>query len=96
MARKRGLYRRKDSEYWWVDLLFPDGRRVCQSTRCTERAEAEIFFVRLERELRGSPARQKSEGFEWSQAVVRYLEECADKKSLPDDRDHLKKLGHSA
>jgi integrase len=23
---------------------------------------------------------------------VRYLEECAEKKSLPDDRDHLKKL----
>ncbi|MGH8142817.1 MAG: tyrosine-type recombinase/integrase, partial [Steroidobacteraceae bacterium] len=28
----------------------------------------------------------------WQQAVVRYLEEFADKKSLSDDRDHLKKL----
>ncbi len=28
----------------------------------------------------------------WQQAVVRYLEEFADKRSLSDDRDHLKKL----
>jgi hypothetical protein len=50
MARKRGLYQRKDSRYWWVHILFPDGRRVCQSTRCTERAEAEAFVVRLQSE----------------------------------------------
>jgi integrase len=28
----------------------------------------------------------------WQQAVVRYLEEFADERSLSDDRDHLKKL----
>jgi len=30
--------------------------------------------------------------FVWQQAVVRYLKEFADKRSLPDDKDHLKKL----
>jgi hypothetical protein len=92
MARKRGLYRRKDSRYWWVHILLPDGRRVCQSTRCTERAEAEAFVVRLQSESLRDPGLQALGSFAWPQAVVRYLEECAEKKSLPDDRDHLRKL----
>jgi hypothetical protein len=90
MARKRRLYRRKDSRYWWVHLLLPDGRRLCQSTRCIDRAEAEAFVLRLRRKSLEARGHQKLGTFAWPQAVVRYLEECAEKKSLPDDRDHLK------
>ncbi len=92
MARKPGLYRRKDSRYWWVHLVLPSGRRVCQSTRCVERAQAEAFAVRLTRESPEARGHQHSSSFAWPQAVARYLEECAEKKSLSDDRDHLKKL----
>jgi integrase len=92
MARKRGLYRRKNSRYWWVDLLLPGGRRVCQSTRCVERADAEAFVVRLQNGALRGREHQVLGSCTWSQAVVRYLEECAEKKSLPDDRDHLRKL----
>ena len=92
MARKRGLYRRKDSRYWWVHFLLPDGRRVFQSTRCVERAEAEAFVVRLQSESLRGPEHQAPGSFVWPQAVVRYLAECAEKKSLSDDRDHLRKL----
>ena len=75
-----------------MHILLPDGRRVCQSTRCTERAEAEAFVVRLQSESLRDPGLQALGSFAWPQAVVRYLEECAEKKSLPDDRDHLRKL----
>ena len=92
MARKRELYRRKDSRYWWVSLVLPDGRRLSQSTGCVDRRDAEAFVVRLRSESLESPKHQESDSFAWSQAVVRYLEECAEKKTLPDDRDHLKKL----
>ena len=92
MARKRELYRRKDSGYWWVHLLLPDGRRVCQSTRCVERAEAEAFVVRLKGDSPRGPEHEAPGRFVWPQAVVRYLEVCAEKKSLCDDRDHLRKL----
>src|SRR5580700_10398288 len=92
MARKRGLYRRKDSRYWWVHLLLPGGQRVCQSTRFVDRAEAEAFVARLKSKSREAREHQEPGGFEWRQAVARYLEECAEKKSLSDDRDHLKKL----
>lgn len=75
MARERGLYRRKDSRFWWINLVLADGRRVCRSTGCVDRTTAEAFAVR-----------PKSEAFEarqqglpgivvWQQAVVRHLEE---------------------
>src|SRR5208283_22993 len=92
MARERGLYRRKDSRFWWINLVLSDGRRVCQSTGCINRTDAESFAVRLKNEA----IEAKQQGilgiFVWQQAVVRYLEEFADKRSLSDDRDHLKKL----
>jgi hypothetical protein len=92
VARKRGLYRGRNSRSWWIDLRLPNGRRLCQSTRCISRAEAEAFVVSLKSVLQGSSENPQPCAFEWPQAVVRYLEECAEKKSLPDDRDHLKKL----
>ena len=92
MARKRELYHRKHSRYWWARLLLPDGRLVCQSTRCVDRAEAEAFVARLKSKPLAASEKHEVGGFQWRQAVARYLEECTDKKSLSDDRDHLKKL----
>jgi integrase len=92
MARERGLYRRKDSRYWWISLVLADGRRVCQSTGCVDHADAAACAVRLKNEA--IEARQQGivGVFVWQQAVMRYLEESADKRSLRDDRDHLKRL----
>lgn len=92
MARERGLYRRKDSPYWWVDVVLPDGRRVCKSTRLTGEREAEEYLVRLKAEAyetmrRGDPGRRK-----WQEAVLRYLDENREKRSLVDDKDHFRKL----
>jgi integrase len=92
MARERGLYRRKDSRFWWISLVLPDGRRVCQSTGCVERTAAEAFVVRLKNEALEAQQQGLLGIFVWQQAVVRYLEESADKGSLSDDRDHLRKL----
>ena len=92
MARERGLYRRKDSRYWWIGLVLPDGRRVCQSTGCINRTDAESYAVRLKNEAIEARQQGLLGIFVWQQAVVRYLEEFADKRSLSDDKDHLKKL----
>ena len=92
MARERGLYRRKDSRYWWISLVHSDGRRVCQSTGCINRTDAESFAVRLKNEAIEARQQGLLGIFVWQQAVIRYLEEFADKKSLSDDKDHLKKL----
>src|SRR5579859_208859 len=92
MARERGLYRRKDSRFWWIGLVLPDGRRVCQSTGCINRTDAESYAVRLKNEAIEARQQGLLGIFVWQQAVVRYLEEFADKRSLSDDKDHLKKL----
>ena len=92
MARERGLYRRKDSRYWWINLVLPDGRRVCQSTGCVERTDAEAYLVRLKSEALVARQLGLPGIFVWQQAVMRYLEEATDKRSLSDDRDHLRKL----
>lgn len=92
MARERGLYRRKDSRFWWINLVLADGRRVCQSTGCVDRTAAEAFAVRLKSEALEARQQGLLGIVDWQQAVVRYLEEFGDKKSLPDDRFHLQKL----
>ena len=55
MAREKGLYRRQDSPYWWVDTVLPDGRRVCQSTRLKILEDAEEFLVRLKADAMRQP-----------------------------------------
>ena len=92
MAREKGLYRRKDSPYWWVDVVLPDGRRVCKSTRLKILEDAEEFLVRLKAEAyeaarTGIPAEHN-----WQEAVVQYLEDSVDKRSLDDDKANLLKL----
>jgi integrase len=92
MAREKGLYRRKDSPYWWIDCILPDGRRVCKSTRLRDPDAANEYLIRLKAESyeamrRGIPADKQ-----WQDAVVRYVRENADKSTLDDDQRHLRKL----
>jgi len=65
MARNRGLYRRKNSRYWWVNLRLPNGRRVCKSTGCTGRADAEAFVVGLKGGLLDGGEHRQPRSFAW-------------------------------
>jgi integrase len=56
------------------------------------RTDAESYAVCLKNELQEARQQGLPGVVAWQQAVVRYLEEFADKASLSDDRDHLKKL----
>jgi len=93
MARERGLYRRQDSPFWWINAVLPDGTRVSQSTRCTRQEDAEECLVHLKAEAYravrlGIPVNRM-----WQDAVVRYLQEAEGiKRSYQDDKDHLRKL----
>ena len=73
MARTKGVYRRGDSPYWWIDVVLPDGRRLRQSTKTAKREEAEALLARLTGEIfRASHLGIKAER-SWQEAVVRYL-----------------------
>lgn len=92
MARERGLYKRKDSPYWWVDVVLPDGRRVCKSTRLRGAREAEEYLVRLKADAYAGIRPTASKAHTWQEAVVRYVRENPDKRTLDDDQSHLRKL----
>jgi integrase len=92
MARERGLYQRKDSPFWWIDVVLPDGRRVCQSTRLRDLNAANEYLINLKANAYRSSRDGLQQDRTWKEAVLRYLEENHDKRSLPDDKDHLRKL----
>lgn len=92
MAREKGLYRRKDSPYWWVNLVLPDGRRICKSTRLKVLKDAEEYVTRLKAEAYEAARTGIPREHTWQEAVVQYLEDSVDKRSLRDDKDHLKLL----
>jgi integrase len=92
MARERGLYQRKDSPFWWIDVVLPDGRRVCKSTRLRGLEDAEEYLIRLKAETYDATRKGIQLDHSWPDAVLRYLRENVDKRSLSDDKDHLRRL----
>lgn len=92
MAREKGLYRRKDSPYWWIDVVLPDGKRVCKSTRLRLLKAAEEYLINLKAQTYEAARTGYQADRSWRDAVVRYLTENSDKKSLSDDKDHMRKL----
>lgn len=85
------LYKRKDSPVWWVKLSNC-GRTVQKSTGTTKRREAQevhdLLVAQLWKEVKlgVKPSRI------WDEAVLRWLEEKAHKKSIETDRFYLRWL----
>ena len=92
MAREKGLYRRKDSPFWWIDVVLPDGRRVCKSTRLRALKDAEEFLTRLKADAYEAIRRGRDVDRSWQEAVKRYVQENTDKRTLDDDKMHLRQL----
>lgn len=92
MAHERGLYRRQDSPYWWIDCVLADGRRVCRSTRLRGRKDAEELLIRLKAQAYEAARTGVQVDRTWKEAVLRYLVETADKATLERDRQHLRAL----
>ena len=84
MARETGIHRRKDSSYWWIDVVLPNGKRIRQSTGTENRAEAKAFVARLKVDaFRESHLGIKSRRT-WQEAVVRYLVVKSNLRSIED------------
>lgn len=86
MARETGIYRRQDSRYWWISVVLPSGKRICQSSRTQNREEAEALVAKLKVEA----FREANFGIKpkrsWQEAVVRYLKVKALLRSVRDVR----------
>jgi integrase len=84
MARETGIHRRKDSRFWWIDVVLQNGRRIRQSTGTENRDEAKAFIARLKADaFKESHLGIKSRRT-WQEAVVRYLVVKSNLRSIGD------------
>jgi len=86
------LYKRKGSKIWWYELTDATGKRVQNSTGTEIKAHAQELHDRLkvqfwEQKRLGVKARRT-----WREAVMRYLAEKSEKKTLETDKSHLRWL----
>lgn len=69
----RGIYRRDDSNFWWIDTTLPNGKRIRQSSGTEDKFEAEALLSKIKldsyREHHFGIKPQRS----WQEAVVRFL-----------------------
>jgi integrase len=85
------LFRRKDSTIWWIDITI-DGKRIQQSSGTKNKQQAQELHDRLKTESWEQKRLGTKPRRTWKEAVVEYLAEKADKKTLDTDKSHLRWL----
>lgn len=86
MAPSTGVYRRKDSRFWWFDTTLPNGQRVCGSSKTEDRQQAEAYLAKLRYESFQTAVLGVKPKRTWQEAVVRYLAVKATLRSIEDVR----------
>lgn len=84
--QEAGIYRRKDSRFWWIDATLPNGQRVCRSTKTEDRQQAEAYLAKLRHEAFQAAYLGVKPRRTWQEAVVRYLAVKATLRSIEDAR----------
>lgn len=74
---------------WWVDFTH-NGERIRKSTKTDVKEEAQVFHDKLKSELWTASQILQVPRKSWQSAVERWLEESSHKRSLSDDRTHLR------
>jgi integrase len=92
MARKRGIYRRGDSPYWWIDVALPNGRRVRQSSGTEDYKEAQALVVKLRHDAHREATFGVKPKRSWQEAVVRYLAIKASLRGIEKQRQICRRL----
>src|SRR5450759_1643407 len=92
MARESGLHRRRDSRFWWFDVVLPNGRRIRESSGTEDRAEAEAFLVKLKADAYRDSHLGIKQKRTWQEAVVRYLSVKASLRSAENYRGICRRL----
>ncbi len=84
------IYRR--GRIWWVRFTAPSGERIFRSAGTEIRIEAQQFHDQLRAEYWRVQKLRERPRYTWPQAVVRWLSEQGHKKSIDDDKHHLRRL----
>ena len=92
MAREAGLHRRRGTRFWWIDVVLANGRRLRESTRTENRAEAEALLAKLKHEAYEEERFGIKPKRSWQEAVVRFLSVKAAVRSVGKYREICRKL----
>lgn len=82
---------KKRNGVWWVDITH-DGKRIRRSTKTEIKAEAQLFHDKFKSELWEASRILKVPKKLWQAAATRWIEESGHKRSLVDDKTHLRWL----
>lgn len=85
-----GLYKR--NKIWWIDFTTPNGKRIQESARTSDKVKAQEYHDYRKAEAWRVVQLKERPKYTWEQAVVRRLKETSHKKSLEDDKLHFRKL----
>jgi len=80
----------KKGNIWHVYYIDCNGKRVRQSTGTTDKDKAQELHDKLKAEQWNTKKLGDKPKFTWQEAVVRYLQEQSEKKSLITDKFHLR------
>lgn len=88
----------KPGKYWRIRITAPNGRRIQKSTRTTDKKQAQQLEAKITNDLWRHHKLGEKRQRTWKEAVIRWIKESADKKSIDEDRRILdwcdKYLGH--
>lgn len=84
------IYKRKET--WWIQFTAPDGRRIQQTAGTQIKQEAQELHDRLKAEAWRIKNLGDKPRYTWQEAVIRWLTEQSHKKSIRDDKMHLRWL----
>lgn len=85
------LFKRKNSPYWWFDFTTPDGQRIRQSSKTSNKRQAQELVDKLKADSWDQSKLGAKPKYSWKDAVVKWVQE-ATKKSIGDDVSIFKRL----
>ena len=85
------LYRRKDSSYWWIKITH-DGKTIQRSTGTDDKKLAQEYHDKLKAELWNQSKLKEKPSYIWQEAAIKWIQESSHKKSITDDKMHLRIL----
>jgi len=86
------LYKRGNSNTWWMDFIAPSGQRVRRSTGTTDKAAAQELHDRIKADAWRQSRLNESPEHTWDEAALRWVKEKEHKVSLKDDVQQIEWL----
>lgn len=84
------IYKQKGSEYWYVDLTTPSGKRIRRSTGTTDKAKAQEYHDKLKNESWEIERLGVKQKYTFEQAAVKMLELSAEQADYATKLRHVK------